>query len=167
MGWPLLLRFGLVCVAAAALGLLIATLMGTGQGGEPIAFQLPATATPGAASPEPAAGAATGTAPPTGTPAPTATATARATSAPAATATRAATATAPTPRATAPAGATAAATATATGGPFTAYTVQPGDTLKAIAELYGVTVQELIAANELPNPDSLTVGTVVRVPREP
>lgn len=165
MGWPLLLRFALVCVAAAALGLLIATLMGTGQGGEPIAFQLPATATPGAASPEPAAGAATGTAPPTGTPAPTATA--RATSAPAATATRAATATAPTPRATAPAGATAAATATATGGPFTAYTVQPGDTLKAIAELYGVTVQELIAANELPNPDSLTVGTVVRVPREP
>ena len=44
------------------------------------------------------------------------------------------------------------------------YVVQPGDTLAAIAEEFGVTVQELIDANRLDNPDVLRVGQKVIIP---
>ena len=54
--------------------------------------------------------------------------------------------------------------ATTTEPGYSAYTVQKGDTLKSIGEKYGVTVRELIAANQIANPDSLIVGSIVRIP---
>lgn len=44
------------------------------------------------------------------------------------------------------------------------HTVQAGDTLGAIAQVYGVSVEELIAANDLVNPDALAVGQTLIVP---
>ena len=44
------------------------------------------------------------------------------------------------------------------------YTVQPGDTLAAIAAEYGVTVESIIEANILQNPDLLSVGQVLIIP---
>jgi len=44
------------------------------------------------------------------------------------------------------------------------YTVQPGDTLGAIAASVGVTVEELVAFNNLSDPDQLETGTVLRLP---
>jgi LysM repeat protein len=44
------------------------------------------------------------------------------------------------------------------------YVVQPGDTLVTIAEEFGVTVQELIDANRLDNPDVLRVGQELIIP---
>ncbi|UYN88933.1 MAG: LysM peptidoglycan-binding domain-containing protein [Anaerolineales bacterium] len=44
------------------------------------------------------------------------------------------------------------------------YTVQPGDSLNAIAERLGVTLQQLLAANNIPNPNALNVGQVINVP---
>jgi lipoprotein NlpD len=45
------------------------------------------------------------------------------------------------------------------------YTVQKGDTLKIIADNHGVTIRDILAINQIPNPDSLSVGTVIRVPK--
>ena len=42
--------------------------------------------------------------------------------------------------------------------------VQPGDKLVSIAEEFGVTVQELIDANALTNPDVLRVGQELIIP---
>jgi len=47
---------------------------------------------------------------------------------------------------------------------YVEYTVQKGDTLKSIAEANGVTIQDILAMNQIENPDSLTVGTVLRIP---
>ena len=44
------------------------------------------------------------------------------------------------------------------------YVVQPGDTLVSIAEEFGVTVEELIEANRLSNPDVLQVGQELIIP---
>lgn len=44
------------------------------------------------------------------------------------------------------------------------YTVQSGDTLGAIAEQFGVTWNELAAANGITNPDTLAVGDVLVIP---
>jgi LysM repeat protein len=44
------------------------------------------------------------------------------------------------------------------------YTVQAGDTLYSISLHYGVTVQEIIDANNLPNPDRLDVGQQIIIP---
>jgi LysM repeat protein len=44
------------------------------------------------------------------------------------------------------------------------YVVQPGDTLLAIAQTHDVTVEELIAANEIANPDVLQVGQTLVIP---
>ncbi len=46
----------------------------------------------------------------------------------------------------------------------TQYTVQPGDSLNAIAERLGVTLQQLLAANNIPNPNALNVGQLITVP---
>ncbi len=43
------------------------------------------------------------------------------------------------------------------------YTVKPGDTLKDIAARYGVDVPTMIRSNDIPNPDSLQIGTQLRV----
>ncbi len=102
------------------------------------------------------------------TSAPTAEATAEATSAPEATAAPPAEATsAPEATAEPTAEATSApeATAEATGG-FAEYTVQRGDILQAIAKQYGVTVKDIIANNQIANPDSLRVGQVLRIPKK-
>ena len=44
------------------------------------------------------------------------------------------------------------------------YVVAEEDTLSTIAEALGVTVDELIAANDLENPDAITVGQVLSAP---
>jgi LysM repeat protein len=49
---------------------------------------------------------------------------------------------------------------------YVEYTVQRGDSLKSIAQKYGVTIRDIIAINQIPNPDSLTVGSVLRIPKK-
>jgi LysM repeat protein len=44
------------------------------------------------------------------------------------------------------------------------YTVQPNDTLWSIAQQFGTTVDTLVSANNLANPDYLSVGMVLDVP---
>ncbi len=44
------------------------------------------------------------------------------------------------------------------------YVVRPNDTLSTIALALGVTVQDLIAANNIPDPDSILVGQELNVP---
>lgn len=44
------------------------------------------------------------------------------------------------------------------------YTVQPGDTLAKIAVRFGVTVNDLVKANDLPDPNTIRVGQVLRIP---
>ncbi|MFC0470659.1 LysM peptidoglycan-binding domain-containing protein [Halalkalibacter kiskunsagensis] len=47
------------------------------------------------------------------------------------------------------------------------HTVQPGETLWAIANRYGVTLQELMLVNAITNPNIVYVGQVLRIPRFP
>jgi LysM repeat protein len=61
-------------------------------------------------------------------------------------------------------GAAAASASGATGGETTAYTVQQGDTLGAIAKRYGTTTQAIVAANALANADSIKVGQKLTIP---
>lgn len=49
-------------------------------------------------------------------------------------------------------------------GELPVYIVQPGDTLNLIAIRFGVSVTELINANDLANPDILNVGTPLKIP---
>jgi LysM repeat protein len=65
----------------------------------------------------------------------------------------------PTSPSTAPPTSTSAAS-------YVEYTVQKGDILKAIAQKYGVTVEEILAINRIPNPDSLIVASVIRIPKK-
>lgn len=44
------------------------------------------------------------------------------------------------------------------------YTIKSGDTLGQIAQRYGISLEALIAANELVNPDILNVGDVLTIP---
>lgn len=44
------------------------------------------------------------------------------------------------------------------------YTVRPGDTLAAIARRHGVTLQALIAANDLANPNIIHSGQILNIP---
>ena len=44
------------------------------------------------------------------------------------------------------------------------YTVQPGDTLSAIAVTYGVSINDLMAANGISDPDSIFAGQELRIP---
>jgi murein DD-endopeptidase MepM/ murein hydrolase activator NlpD len=44
------------------------------------------------------------------------------------------------------------------------YMVQPGDTLATVAELYGVTIEAMLALNQLENPGALEVGQLINVP---
>jgi LysM repeat protein len=44
------------------------------------------------------------------------------------------------------------------------YTVQAGDTLSAIAQEHGVSLEALIAANDLADPDVLQVGQILTIP---
>jgi LysM repeat protein len=49
-------------------------------------------------------------------------------------------------------------------GPFTTYDVQSGDTLLGIAQRFGASTNDLIAANRLTNPDALYPGQSLLVP---
>jgi LysM repeat protein len=74
------------------------------------------------------------------------------------------------PPADQPAGDGAAASGETTGVPGeasgapTSHTVQAGDTLGAIAERYDVSIEEIAAANNLTNIDSLDIGQVLIIP---
>ncbi len=46
------------------------------------------------------------------------------------------------------------------------HTVQPGETLSAIAQLYGLSVEQLAAWNDLLNPNALFVGQTIRLMSE-
>jgi len=61
--------------------------------------------------------------------------------------------------------ATPVARPTPTPTPFV-YTVQAGDTLSGIAARFGLTVDELVQANRLVDPDSLQIGQQITIPSE-
>ena len=44
------------------------------------------------------------------------------------------------------------------------YTVKSGDTLGNVAQQYGISLEALIAANKLANPDILNVGQILTIP---
>ncbi len=44
------------------------------------------------------------------------------------------------------------------------YEVQPGDTIGSIATKFGLTIDSLLVANELTDPNRLEAGTVLRIP---
>lgn len=46
------------------------------------------------------------------------------------------------------------------------HVVQPGETLHRIARLYGLGVADLLAANDLPNPDALRIGQELALPED-
>jgi LysM repeat protein len=48
--------------------------------------------------------------------------------------------------------------------PMKTYTVQDGDTLYDIAKKLGVSVDDLLALNNLANPNDLKLGQVLNVP---
>ena len=55
----------------------------------------------------------------------------------------------------------AAATATPSG---KTYVMKPGDTLSAVAASFGVTIDQLLAANPGLNPNTIAVGTEIKIP---
>jgi LysM repeat protein len=63
--------------------------------------------------------------------------------------------------------ATAAPTSTTTPGNSRKYVVKSGDTLTAIADEFGVTVADLVAANKLTNVDVLSLGQELTIPGSP
>jgi LysM repeat protein len=42
--------------------------------------------------------------------------------------------------------------------------MKSGDTLSDVAASYGVSVADIVAANPGLNPDSIAIGTVIRIP---
>jgi spore germination protein YaaH len=48
-----------------------------------------------------------------------------------------------------------------------AYRVQPGDTVKSIAGIYGVSPVSVSQASGLQNPDQLRVGQLLTIPNQP
>lgn len=49
---------------------------------------------------------------------------------------------------------------------YVVYVVQPGDTLFKIARRYGTTVDAIVAANDIENPDRIDVGQKLCIPKE-
>jgi spore germination protein len=52
-------------------------------------------------------------------------------------------------------------------GPFRTYRVQPGDTLRVIADTFGVSPASIIQASALQNPDRLRPGQILTIPSQP
>lgn len=50
---------------------------------------------------------------------------------------------------------------------WSAYTVEPGDSLTLLADQTNSTIDELVAGNCLANPDQIDVGQVIYLPRQP
>lgn len=48
--------------------------------------------------------------------------------------------------------------------PTSGYTVQSGDTLGAIAQRFGVTLEQLVAANGIEDPDDISIGLELVIP---
>ncbi len=67
---------------------------------------------------------------------------------------------------TAPPPSTASPTSTPTRRPSTVHAVQPGETLIAIALQYDLSLEELLAANDLLDPDLLRIGQKIIIPKE-
>jgi nucleoid-associated protein YgaU len=161
--------YGFLAVFALGAGLLIAKLFGTSATlpsgyATPIAAASPAATEPPAPT-APSAGQVAAPAP-TIAPSPTAGAAAPATAI-AASPTALLETEAPATEAPAPTAMPPTAPPAPTAAPdYVEYTVQRGDSLKGIAEKYGVTIREIIAINQIPNPDSLTVGSVLRIPKK-
>ncbi|MYJ13330.1 MAG: LysM peptidoglycan-binding domain-containing protein, partial [Acidimicrobiia bacterium] len=44
------------------------------------------------------------------------------------------------------------------------YTIQSGDTLYSIAQQFGVTLDDLVALNNIENPDSIRAGDQLFIP---
>jgi LysM repeat protein len=65
-----------------------------------------------------------------------------------------------------PVGLVAAETPLPTSTPFT-YTVQQGETISGIALKFGVSVDELIAANPEVSPSAMSIGTILKIPSKP
>jgi LysM repeat protein len=63
--------------------------------------------------------------------------------------------------------ASTAAAPTTTTAPMTSYQVKRGDTLTAIAKLFGVSKAAITAANQLSSEDRLTEGQVLQIPPTP
>ena len=53
----------------------------------------------------------------------------------------------------------------ATAVPAQIYVVQTGDTLNSIAQQFNTTVEAIVAANNIENPDALLVGTTLTIPQ--
>jgi putative chitinase len=49
----------------------------------------------------------------------------------------------------------------------TTYRVQPGDTLMSIASRYNTTIPAIVQANNLSNPDLLSIGQTLIIPNQP
>ncbi|CZQ87867.1 lysin motif [Trichococcus palustris] len=47
----------------------------------------------------------------------------------------------------------------------TTYTVKAGDTLYAIALRYGITIQQIVSANNISNPNLISIGQVLKIPQ--
>ncbi len=58
----------------------------------------------------------------------------------------------------------ATATPTAVTG-TTTYIVKPGDTLSAIADQFGTTVEAIVKANDIEDPDFISEGQELKIPR--
>ena len=139
--------YAFVGIVALSAGMLIARVFGSNA-------NLPA----GYLTPTPVIGQAEAAAPATPTPA--------ATPAPSVTAGATSTLTPTVSPATATALPTSTVPPTAPPAGYIEYTVQRGDILKAIAQKYGVTVEEILAINQIPNPDSLNVASVISIPKK-
>ncbi len=166
-GWLLLPLLGLVPLFAAVLASELpfrGSPFGVPQAAAPQTTVI-AVQTPAAAAATPAAAARTTQAipaPPVATSAPTA----RPTSAPAATSGNSAAATATPAARTSSTASTSGTAASAATGPFAVYRVQAGDTVKIVAEKFGVSPQSVSNASGLTNPDQLKVGQVLTIPNQ-
>jgi spore germination protein len=47
------------------------------------------------------------------------------------------------------------------------YRVQRGDTLKAIADKFGVSVEAIVEINQLTNPNAIVIGQYLTIPEKP
>ena len=63
-----------------------------------------------------------------------------------------------------PAAASSSTTTTRAIGTLLRYTINPGDTLSSVARQFGVTLDDLIAVNNIANPDAIRAGEELIIP---
>lgn len=69
------------------------------------------------------------------------------------------------PSTAAPPDATAAPSTPVASPSYVEYTVQKGDLLYTIALKNDITIEDILAINQIANPESLTVGQIIRIPK--